>query len=84
MGPLTLPVEVFGTHTFYEGVGGGGGGVLSRPPMISEMVDSPTFNFGRPLGLCMRGKKTGGVDDLSLVRFPWQPFYLRVFSTKNG
>ena len=27
-------------------------------------------------------QKTGGVGDLSLVRFPWQLFYLRVFSTK--
>ena len=50
--------------------------------MILEAIDSTTFKFGRPLGLSMRGKKTGGVDDLSLVRFPWQLFYLRVFSTK--
>ena len=27
-------------------------------------------------------QKIGGVDDLSLVRFPWQLFYLRVSSTK--
>ena len=38
--------KVFGTHTFYEG----------PPPMISKMIDSTTFNFGRPLGLSTRGK----------------------------
>ena len=38
--------------------------------MISKTVDPTNFNFGRPLGLSMRGKKSGGVDDLSLVRFP--------------
>ena len=27
----------------------------------------------------MRGKKTGGVDDLSLVRFPWQLLFQGVF-----
>ena len=32
-------------------------GGLSRQPMISETVDSTTFNFGRPLGQSMRGKK---------------------------
>ena len=26
-------------------------------PMISKTVDSTTFNFGRPLGLSMTGKK---------------------------
>ena len=49
-------MKVFGTHTFYEGAG------LSRPPppplpMISQTIDSTTFNFGRSLGLSMRGKK---------------------------
>ena len=45
--------KVFGTHTFYEGGGGG----LSRPPMISKTADSTNFNFGRPLELYMRGRK---------------------------
>ena len=49
--------------------------------MISKTVDSTTFNFGRPLGLSMRGK-TGRVNNLSLVRFPWQLIYVKVFSTK--
>ena len=50
---LTLPVRrYFGTK------GEGGGGWLSRPsPMIPKTVDSTNFNFGRPLGLSMRGKK---------------------------
>ena len=50
--------KVFGTDTFYEG-GGGGGGEEVQPtsPMISKMVDSTAFNFGRPLGLSRRGKK---------------------------
>ena len=47
--------KVFGTHTFY---GRGGGGVEPNlPPMISKTVDSTNFNFGRALGLSMRGKK---------------------------
>ena len=40
--------------------------------MISKTVDFTNLNFGRPLGLSMKGKKktTGKVDDLiSLVRF---------------
>ena len=45
---------------------------VSRPPMISKTVDSTNLNFGRPLALSMRGRKNGGVDDLSLARFPWQ------------
>ena len=57
--------KVFGTHTFYEGVE-----PTPPPPMISKTVDPTNFNFGRPLGLSMRGKKTDGVDDLSLDRFP--------------
>ena len=49
--------------------------------MISKTVDSTNFKFGRPLGLLMRAKKTGRVNDLSLARFPWQLIYVRVFST---
>ena len=30
----------------------------------------------------MGSKKAGGVDDLNLVRFPWQLIYVRVFSTE--
>ena len=30
---------------------------LSRPRKISKTVDSTNFNFGRPLGLSIRGKK---------------------------
>ena len=44
--------KVLGTHTFYEGGGGGGGGV--EP---TKTIDSTSFNFGRPLGLSMRGRK---------------------------
>ena len=73
--------KVFGIHVFYEGGGGGGGG--ESTPMISKTVDSTTFNFGRPLGLSMRRKKVGRVNDLSLVRFRWQQIYLRVFPTKS-
>ena len=51
---LTLPV--LGTHTLYDGEGRGGG--LADPsPMISKTVASANFNFRRPLGLSMRGKK---------------------------
>ena len=50
--------------------------------MILKTVHSTNFNFDRPLKLSMRGKNTGRVDDLSLVRFPWQLIYVRVFSTK--
>ena len=77
--------KVFGAYTFYKG-----GGRLSPPPprpMISETVDSTTLKFGTPLGLYMGGKKTSEVVDVSLAKFPWQLFYLRVFSTnfaKNG
>ena len=43
-------MKVFGTK--------GEGGWLSRPsPMILKTVDSTNFNFGKPLGLSMRGKK---------------------------
>ena len=45
--------KVFGIHTFYEG----GGGIETSPPMISKTADSTKFNFGRPLGLSMRGKR---------------------------
>ena len=50
--------------------------------MISKTIDSTNFNFGRPLGLPMGGKKTGRVNDLSLFRFPWQLIYVTMFSTK--
>ena len=46
--------KVFGTYTFDLQKGGWG---VSRPPMISKTVDSTNFNFGRQLGLSMRGKK---------------------------
>ena len=47
--------KVFGTHTFYQGRGEG---VEPPPPhMISKTVDSTNFDFGRPLGLSMRGEK---------------------------
>ena len=73
-----LPVRRYLVPTAtVEGRRGGGGGVV-----ISRTVDSTTFNFGMPLGLPMRGKNTGRVNDLSLVRFPWQLMYVRVFSTK--
>ena len=50
--------KVFGTHTFYEGVAGGGGGGLSKLPlMISKTVDSTNVNLGRILQLSMRGRK---------------------------
>ena len=56
---LTLPVRRYLVPTpFYEGGGGGGGGVEPTLPMIPKTVDSTNFNFGRPLGLSMRGKKT--------------------------
>ena len=46
-------MKVFRTHTFYEGEEGD----LSRPPTISETVDSTAFNFDRPLGLAVRRKR---------------------------
>ena len=51
---LTLPVQRYLVPT--PSMKNGGGGVKPTP-MISKMVDSTTFNFGRPLGLSMRGKK---------------------------
>ena len=74
---LTLPVRRYLVPTPSTKRGN-----VSRPPMIPETADFTTLNFCRPLGLSMRGKKTGGVVDLSLVKFPWQLFCLRVFSTK--
>ena len=46
--------------------------------MISKTEDTTNFNFGRPLELYMRGKKTGKVNDLSIDRFPWQQIYIKV------
>ena len=49
--------KVFGTHTIYEG-GWGGGWEEGEPtpPVISKTLDSTSFNFGRSVGLSMRGK----------------------------
>ena len=58
--------KLFGTHTFYEGKGGGG---LSQPPMISKTVDSTNFNSGRPLELSMRGRKPIELMILTLPGF---------------
>ena len=44
--------KVFGTTPYTKGGGG-----LVDPPVISKTVNSTNFNFGRPLGLSMRGKK---------------------------
>ena len=52
---LTLPVRRYLVLT--PSTKGGGGGSRPPPPMISKTVDSTNFNFGRPLGLSMRGKK---------------------------
>ena len=73
---LTLPVPRYLVPTLSTRGRG-----VSRPSMISKMVDSTNFNFGRPLGPSMRGK-TCRVYDLSIVMFPWQLIYVRVFSTK--
>ena len=75
--PLTFPVWKHLVLTPSTREGG-----WADPLMIVKKVDSTNFNFGRPLWLSMRGKKTSRVDDLSLVRFPWQLIYVRVFSTK--
>ena len=45
--------------------------------MISITVDSTNFNSGRPLGASLEGKNVR-VDDVSVVRFPWQLIYSRV------
>ena len=47
--------KVFGTHTLYEG--GGGVELTASLPIISKMADYTNFNFDRPLGLSMRGKR---------------------------
>ena len=59
---LTLPVRRYlvptpSTKGGWGGVGWARGGGVEPIPMILEMVDSTTFNFGRPIGLSMRGKK---------------------------
>ena len=68
--------KVFGTHNFYEGE--------------VELTLNHDLENGRPYKLQLwqairsiyEKQKTDGVDDVSLVRFPWQLFCLRVFSTK--
>ena len=47
--------------------------------MISKTADSTNFNSGSPLGLSIKGKKAGRVNDLSLFGFPWQMIYIRGF-----
>ena len=59
--------KVFGIHTFYKG-----GQELSRPPMISNTIDSTAFNFDRPLGPSNKSLcevKSGRVDDQVLSGF---------------
>ena len=51
--------------------------------MIPKTADSTNISFGRPLGLSMRGKKIGRVNDLSLVGFPWQLIYVRTNFAKK-
>ena len=73
---LTLPVQRYLVPTPSTKEGG-----LSRPPHDFEKGRLYKLQLWQAIRT-MRGKKTGGVDDLSLVRFPWQLFNLRVFSTK--
>ena len=40
------------------------------------------LHLSRSLERSMGGKKTDRVNDISLVSFPWQLIYLRVFSAK--
>ena len=76
---LTLSVE---KGIWYPHLLRRGGGGLANPPIISKNVDSITFNFGRQLRTIDQRQKTCGVDDLSLVRLPWQLSYLWIFLTK--
>ena len=56
--PLTLHVRRSLVPTpFTKGGGGKGATPTPTPTMISKTADSTNFNFGRPLGLSMRGKK---------------------------
>ena len=58
--------KLFGTHTFYKGMGGGGG---ANPSMISKAINSTTLKFVRPLGLFMGGKKLVEFNILLLSGF---------------
>ena len=69
--------KIFGTHTFYKG--GGGGGADPHGFGNDRLYDLQLWQAIRPI---YERENTGGVDDLNLVRFPCQLFYLRVFSTK--
>ena len=40
-----------------KGEGGGAGVFEPTPPIISKTVGSTKFNFGRPLGLSLKGRK---------------------------
>ena len=58
---LTVPVQRYlvptpSTKGGWGGLEGEGGEGVEPISMISETVDSTTFNFVRPLGLSMRGK----------------------------
>ena len=61
---------------------GGGGGELSQLP--HDFRNSRLYNLQlwQAIRTIHERLKTGRVDDLSLVRFPWQLLYLRMFSTK--
>ena len=53
---LTLPVRRYLVPTPSCGGGGGGGG-WPDPSMILKPLDPTNFNFDKPLGLSIRGKK---------------------------
>ena len=89
------------THFLYEGIWyryhkrlrRGGGGGLSRLPMISKTVDSTTFQFCRPLELSIRGKqplphilRTIGLFNFPLISYLselWLENVWKIISTPN-
>ena len=62
---------------------GGGRGEVEPTP-LHDFGNGRLYNLQlwQAIRTIYERKKAGGVDDLSLVRFPWQLFYLRVFMTK--
>ena len=71
--------KVFGTHLLRRGGGGQGG---RADPHDFENGRLYSLQLWEAIRTIYERLKTGRVNDLILVRFPWQLIYLRVLSTK--
>ena len=77
---LTLPVRRYLVPT--PSTKGGGLGEATPYPHNFGNCKLYNLKLWQAIRTIYERQKTGGVGDLSLVRFPWQLFYLRVFLTK--